>query len=229
MATALADDAAAREMLVGRYRVPQPRNALAHGGSRSRPCGDGCVRWSGRRSRQAVRGVRRIGRRSMPQSIPLSAAAAALLARGTVGVEAMVVRRRRLRDSMRDPRGSLRSVRAGAQARRGGRDLDRHGHRRAVGSDGFWTRRAGRSRSRACPTAISSDFGQKRASRRFRHKYLRKSTVWALRGVAPGDAILAWSRRFEAALLGRAGLLFMRPPLPRRQAWGTSEDLRQIQ
>jgi hypothetical protein len=30
--------------------------------------------------------------------------------------------------------------------------------------------------------------------------------------------ILAWSRRFKAALLGRAGLLFMRPPLPRRLA-----------
>ena len=30
-----------------------------------------------------------------------------------------------------------------------------------------------------------------------------------------GHMILAWSRRFKAALLGRAGLLFMRPPLPR--------------
>ena len=62
VAAALADDAAAKEMLVGRYRVPQPRNALAHGGSRSRQRGDGCVRWSGRRSRQTVRGVRRVRR-----------------------------------------------------------------------------------------------------------------------------------------------------------------------
>ncbi len=62
VAAALAGDAAAREMLVGRYRVPQPRNALAHGGPRSCPCGDGCLRRPCRRSRQALRGVRRVGR-----------------------------------------------------------------------------------------------------------------------------------------------------------------------
>ena len=56
-----AADAAAKAMLIGRYRVPQPRTALALGGSRSRACGDGCVRWSRRRSRQAVQRLRRVG------------------------------------------------------------------------------------------------------------------------------------------------------------------------
>jgi len=43
-AAALADDAAAREVLIGRYRVPQPRNALANRSARARQCGDGCLR-----------------------------------------------------------------------------------------------------------------------------------------------------------------------------------------
>ena len=43
VAAALASDAAAAAMLVGRYRVPQPRNALAAGDARSRQRGDGRV------------------------------------------------------------------------------------------------------------------------------------------------------------------------------------------
>ena len=42
-----------------------------------------------------------------------------------------------------------------------------------------------------------------------------------------GDTILARSRRFEAALLGREGLLFMRRPLG--DGVGIHQDLRQIQ
>ena len=61
-AAALAGDAAAREMLIGRYRVPQPRVALAQAVRDHAICRDGRVRRSGRRSRQAVRGVRRFSR-----------------------------------------------------------------------------------------------------------------------------------------------------------------------
>ena len=62
VAAGLADDAAAKRN-AGRAL---PDSAAAHGagegGSRSRQCGDGCVGWSGRGSRQAVRCVRRLCR-----------------------------------------------------------------------------------------------------------------------------------------------------------------------
>ena len=87
---AAASDKAAREALIGRYRVPQPRVALAR--DRSRPCqrGDGCVRRPCRRSHQAVRRVRRIrgdrsGRRSR---CPMRRAD--LVSRGIVGLETLI-------------------------------------------------------------------------------------------------------------------------------------------
>ncbi len=57
---AAATDTAARDALVERYRVPQPRVAV--GGNRSPLCqrGDGCIGWPCRRSCQALRRVRRI-------------------------------------------------------------------------------------------------------------------------------------------------------------------------
>jgi thiamine-monophosphate kinase len=89
VAAALADDAAAREMLVGRYRIPQPRNALAKvvrdhthaamdvsdglAGDLAKLCAASGV--------SAVIDV---------ASIPLSAAAASLCARGAVGIETLV-------------------------------------------------------------------------------------------------------------------------------------------
>src|ERR1700716_3263170 len=86
---ALADDAAAKAMLVGRYRVPQPRNALAnavrdHAGA-AMDVSDGLAGDLAKLC--AASGVSAV---IDAPSIPLSAAAAALLARGTVGVETLV-------------------------------------------------------------------------------------------------------------------------------------------
>jgi thiamine-monophosphate kinase len=89
MAVALADDAAAKAMLVDRYRVPQPRNALAlavrdHAdaamdvsdglaGDLAKLCAASCV--------SAVIDA---------ESVPLSAAARGLLSRGVTGIAALV-------------------------------------------------------------------------------------------------------------------------------------------
>src|SRR5258705_9970812 len=113
---------------------------------------------------------------------------------------------------MHDPRESLRGVRPSRGSREGGRNLDRNGYRRYVSPEVFG--RAGQGNSAAAP--LLQPFLE----------FLRKAPVSRqipaeIDGLAPprrcaGDVILAWSRRFKAALLGRAGLLFMRPPLPRR-------------
>jgi thiamine-monophosphate kinase len=88
-AGALATDAAAREMLIGRYRVPQPRNALAKAvrehASAGMDLSDGLAgdlaKLCAASSVTAVIDV---------QSIPLSSAASALVARKIVGIEAIV-------------------------------------------------------------------------------------------------------------------------------------------
>src|SRR6202011_3691917 len=88
-ASALADDAAAKAMLVGRYRVPQPRNALAKAvrdhASAAMDVSDGLAGDLAKLC--AASGV---SAAIDAPSIPLSAAAAALLARGAVGIETIV-------------------------------------------------------------------------------------------------------------------------------------------
>src|SRR6267142_1376590 len=88
-AAVLADDAAARELLVGRYRLPQPRTALA-----------GAVRDYAHAAMDVSDGlagdIAKLCAASSvsavidAQSVPLSAAAATLLARGTIGIETIV-------------------------------------------------------------------------------------------------------------------------------------------
>jgi thiamine-monophosphate kinase len=88
-AAALADDAAAREMLVGRYRVPQPRTALAgvvrDYAHATMDVSDGLAGDLAKLC--AASGVSAV---IDAQSVPLSAAAATLLARGAVGIETIV-------------------------------------------------------------------------------------------------------------------------------------------
>ena len=85
----LADDAAASEKLVGRYRVPQPRTALANAvrdyAHAAMDVSDGLAGDLAKLCK--VSGVSAV---IEAESIPLSAAAATLLARGVVGVEAIV-------------------------------------------------------------------------------------------------------------------------------------------
>jgi thiamine-monophosphate kinase len=89
VATALADDAAASEKLVERYRVPQPRTALAKAvrehAHAAMDVSDGLAGDLAKLCK--VSGVSAV---IEAESIPLSAAAATLLARGVVGVEAIV-------------------------------------------------------------------------------------------------------------------------------------------
>ena len=89
VASVLADDTAAKEMLIGRYRVPQPRNALAKSvrdhAHAAMDVSDGLAG-----DLAKLCGVSGVSAVIDAQSIPLSAAAATLLARGTVGIEAIV-------------------------------------------------------------------------------------------------------------------------------------------
>jgi thiamine-monophosphate kinase len=89
VAAALSDDTGLREMLVGRYRVPQPRNALAktvldHAAA-AMDVSDGLAGDLAKLC--AASGVSAV---IDAPAIPLSRAAAGLLARGIVAVEAIV-------------------------------------------------------------------------------------------------------------------------------------------
>jgi thiamine-monophosphate kinase len=88
-AAALVEDAGAKQMLVGRYHVPQPRNALAKAvrdhASAAMDVSDGLAGDLAKLC--AASGV---SAAIDAPSIPLSAAAATLLARGTVGIETIV-------------------------------------------------------------------------------------------------------------------------------------------
>jgi thiamine-monophosphate kinase len=89
VAAALAGDAAAREMLVGRYRVPQPRNALVQAlrdhAHAAMDVSDGLAGDLAKLC--AASGVSAV---IDTPGIPLSAAAAAALAAGAVGIEDLV-------------------------------------------------------------------------------------------------------------------------------------------
>jgi thiamine-monophosphate kinase len=88
-ATALAGDVATRRVLVGRFRVPQPRNALAEAvrdhASAAMDVSDGLAGDLAKLC--AASGVSAV---IDAPGVPLSAAAASMLARGAVGIETLV-------------------------------------------------------------------------------------------------------------------------------------------
>jgi thiamine-monophosphate kinase len=88
-ATGIAGDTEPREMLVGRYRVPQPRNALATAirdhAHAAMDVSDGLA---GDLAKLCA--ASDVSAVIDAPSVPLSVAAAALLARGAVGIEAIV-------------------------------------------------------------------------------------------------------------------------------------------
>ena len=88
-AAALDDDGGARAMLIGRYRVPQPRNALAKA---VRDHAHAAIDVSDGLAGDLAKlcGASGVSAVIDAPSIPLSAATAALLARGTVGIETIV-------------------------------------------------------------------------------------------------------------------------------------------
>ena len=89
VAAALGGDVAARETLVDRYRVPQPRNALARA---VRDYAHAAMDVSDGLAGDLAKLCDASGVSAVIDApgIPLSAAAAALLARGTAGIEAIV-------------------------------------------------------------------------------------------------------------------------------------------
>ena len=89
MAKALAGDPKGREMLIARYRVPQPRNALAEAvrdhASAAMDVSDGLA---GDLAKLCA--ASRVSAVVDVPSIPASATAASLLSRGVVGIEALI-------------------------------------------------------------------------------------------------------------------------------------------
>ena len=227
VAAALADDAAAAAD-AGR---PLSRAAAAQragaGGARSRQRGDGCVRRAGRRSRQALRGVRRVGRRSTRRAFRC---------------------RRRPRRCWRAARSASRRIVAGGDdyeilcaipenrfeafaqaAAAAGVAVTAIGTVIAGRGGAAVSRRAGQGDCAAAPVLqpflrVSAETAAAFATL----NTCRKSTVLALRGVAPGMRFWHGPADLRPPFwAGQASFLCARRS--RGDGVGSDQDLRQIQ
>ena len=121
--------------------------------------------------------------RSMLDSIPLSATAAALLAQGTVGIEAIVAGGDDYEILCAVPENRFAAfANAAASGRRGG-DHHRHDHRRGGSSKVLGRARQG---NRAAARVLQPFLAFLRKAARLDAKTCRNRWIFALRGVAPG-------------------------------------------
>jgi thiamine-monophosphate kinase len=213
-AAALGNDAAARDMLIARYRIPQPRMDLAEAvrdhASAAMDVSDGLAGDLAKLC--AASGV---SAAIDAQSIPLSGAAQSLLSRGAVGIESILSGGDDYEILCTVPENHFEAFEQAAKLA-------------GVAVTSIGTIIAGSS----VPRFIDGQ-GTEMALPRLSYSHFREFSAKPAAATNPleihakidrlgpwrrcaGGAILAWSRRFEAALLGRAGLLFVRPPLPRR-------------
>ena len=174
----------AKAMLIGRYRVPQPRNALAiairdHAHA-AMDVSDGLAGDLAKLC--AASGVSAV---IDAPGIPLSAPAAALLARGAVGIEAIVSGGDDYEILCAIPENRFEAFAAAAGVAGVAVTYDRHVHRRTPGSPVFGRQGHG---DNANPPVLQPFLASmpKRPSCRFPRKTFRKSLFLALHDVAPG-------------------------------------------
>ncbi len=122
-----------REMLIGRYRVPQPRVALAQA-VRDHACAAMDVSDGLAGDLAKLCAASDVSAAIDAQSIPLSGPARSLLSRGAVGIESIVSGGDDYEILCTIPENRFEAFAAGRKARRGARDLDRDHHRRDRGS-----------------------------------------------------------------------------------------------
>ena len=153
---AAASDKAAREALIGRYRVPQPRVAMAeivrNHASAAMDVSDGLAG-----DLAKLCGVSGVSAVIDLVSIPLSAAAQDLVSRGIVGLETLIAGGDDYEILCTLPEDRVEAFVQAARRCRRRREFHRNGGRGKRGAEVHRRRRAGKSRWNGCLTAIFDD------------------------------------------------------------------------